>query len=93
MTGVQTCALPIFCLVGEGRAIIPIYLLAQLSILCHAYQRLVEDCAGECHIHIATDTLLRIEADLRQYLTLDEQKRTDNPALKARRGVQTDFSK
>ena len=81
------------CPIGEGRAVIPIYLLAQLSILCHAYQRVVEDYADEYHIYIATDTLLRIESDLRQYLTLDEQKRTDNPALKARRGAQTHFSK
>ena len=76
------------CLLGEGKAVIPVYLLAQLSILCHAYQRLVEDYEREYHIHISTNTVLAIESELRQYLTPEEQKRTDNPSLQWRKGAQ-----
>ena len=69
------------CLVGEGQAVVSIYLLAELLILCHACRRLVEDYAREYHMQASTNTLLRIESELRQYLTPEEQKRTDNPAL------------
>lgn len=73
------------CQVGEGKAVIPAYLLAQLSILCHAYQRLVEDFKRECHLGVSTNALLQIESELNQYLTPEEQKRTDNPLLRSRR--------
>ena len=42
------------CPVGEGQAIIPVHLLAQLSIVCHAYQRLLEDYDREHGIHTTT---------------------------------------
>jgi hypothetical protein len=70
------------CLVGEGKAIVPVYLLAVLSILCHAYQRLLEDYGHQNHWGSSENTLQRIEAELRQYLTPKEQKRTDNPYCK-----------
>jgi hypothetical protein len=79
------------CLVGEGKAIVPVYLLAQLSILCHAYQRSLEDYGHEFHTGSSEDTLQRIETELRQYLTPKEQKRTDNPLLQARRRAQSEF--
>lgn len=79
------------CLVGEGKAIVPVYLLAVLSILCHAYQRLLEDYGHQIHWGSSENTLQRIEAELRQYLTPKEQKRTDNPLLQARRRAQSEF--
>jgi len=73
------------CPVREGRAVISVYLLARLAILCHAYQRLVEDYDREHHIHTSTNTVLEIESELRQSLTPEEQQRTDNPFLQASR--------
>ena len=68
----------------EGYARIPVSLLAQLAILCHAYQRLVADFDQAKHIHTSTQTVEEIEADLRRFLTPEEQKRTDNPLLSNR---------
>src|SRR5271165_5725289 len=62
------------CPVGEGQAIIPVHLLAQLSIVCHAYQRLLEDYDREHRIHTTTDTVKQIDSELGKYLTSDEQK-------------------
>jgi len=76
------------CLVGEGQTVIPVYLLAQLSILCHAYQRLVEDFKRGHHVVVWTNTLQEIESELHQYLTPEEQQRTDNPILRSRRRAQ-----
>jgi hypothetical protein len=73
------------CPVREGRAVIPVHLLAQLAILCHAYQRLLEDYDREHHIHTSTNTVQEIEAELRQSLTPEEQRRTDNPFLQTSR--------
>lgn len=73
------------CLVKEGQAVIPVYLLAQLAILCHAYERLVHDYDREHGFHTSTETIAEIEAELREFLTPEEQKRTDNPLLTARR--------
>jgi hypothetical protein len=70
------------CLVPEGEAIISVQLLARLAILCHAYQRLVQDYDREHHIHTSTNTVQQIESELRQSLTPEEQQRTDNPFLK-----------
>jgi hypothetical protein len=73
------------CPLPEGQAIISVRLLARLAILCHAYQRLVQDYDREHHIHTSTNTVQQIESDLRQSLTPEEQQRTDNPFLKAAR--------
>ena len=73
------------CPVREGRAVISVYLLARLAILCHAYQPLVEDYDREHRIHTSTNTVLEIESELRQSLTPEEQQRTDNPFLQASR--------
>ncbi len=73
------------CPVGEGQAIIPVHLLAQLSIVCHAYQRLLEDYDREHRIHTTTNTVKQIESELCEYLTSEEQRRTDNPILNDRR--------
>jgi hypothetical protein len=82
------------CPVQEGQAVISVYLLAQLAILCHAYQRLVEDYDREHHIHTSTNTVLEIESELRQSLTPEEQRRTDNPFLqRARRDAKDANSK
>jgi hypothetical protein len=70
--------------VREGYACIPVSLLAQLAILCHAYQRLVADFDQAKHIHTSTQTVEGIEADLRRFLTPEEQRRTDNPLLSSR---------
>ena len=72
------------CPVGEGQAIIPVHLLVQLSIVCHAYQRFLEDYDREHGIHTTTDTVRKIDSELGKYLTADEQKRTDNPLLRKR---------
>ena len=67
--------------VREGYACIPVSLLAQLSILCHAYQRLVADFDEAKHIHTSTHTVEEIETDLQRFLTPEEQRRTNNPLL------------
>jgi hypothetical protein len=69
------------CLVGEGQAVVPVYLLAQLSILCQAYRRLIEDFKREYHVDASTNTVVEIESELRRYLTSEEPKRTDRPTL------------
>jgi len=72
----QMCPLP------EGQAIISVYLLARLAILCHAYQRLLGEYDREHHIHTSTNTIQEIEEELRQCLTPEEQQRTENPFLR-----------
>jgi hypothetical protein len=72
------------CPVPEGKAMISIYLLARLAILCHAYQRLLAEYDREHHIHTSTNTVREIEAELRQCLTPEEQQRTENPFLRPR---------
>jgi hypothetical protein len=72
------------CPVPEGKAMIPVYLLARLAILCHAYQRLLAEYDREHHIHTSTNTVQEIEAELRQCLTPEEQQRTENPFLRPR---------
>jgi hypothetical protein len=69
------------CPVPEGQAVISVHLLARFAILCHAHQRLVEEYDREHHIHTSTNTVLEIESELRQSLTPEEQRRTDNPFL------------
>jgi hypothetical protein len=73
------------CPLPERQAAIPVYLLVRLSILCHAYQRLLEDYDREHHIRASTNTVLQIESELCQHLTPEEQQRTDNPFLKTSR--------
>ncbi len=70
------------CPLPEGQAVISLYLLARLAILCQAYQRLIEDYDREHHIRTSTNTVQQIESELRQFLTPEEQQRTDNPFLK-----------
>jgi hypothetical protein len=72
------------CPVPEGKAMISIYLLARLAILCHAYQRLLAEYDREHQIHTSTNTVQEIEAELRQCLTPEEQQRTENPFLRPR---------
>jgi hypothetical protein len=73
------------CPLPEGQAVTPVHLLVRLSILCHAYQRLLEDYDREHHIRTSTNSVLQIESELRQHLTPEEQQRTDNPFLKTPR--------
>jgi hypothetical protein len=70
------------CPLREGQAVIPIYLLVRLSILCHAYQRLLEDYDREHHIRTSTETVRQIEFELSQHLSPEEQQRTHNPFLR-----------
>jgi hypothetical protein len=65
----------------EGQACIPVSLLAQLAVLTHAYRRLVADFDEAKRIQTSTDTAQEIEAELRHYLTPEEQRRTDNPFM------------
>jgi hypothetical protein len=74
------------CPLPEGQAVISVYLLARLAILCHAYQRLLEEYDREHHMHTSTNTVQEIEAELRQCLTLEEQQRTENPFLRPKAG-------
>jgi hypothetical protein len=71
----------LMCSVKEGEAVVPVYLLAQLAVICHGYQRLVQDLDELHHIKTTTGSVSGIEADLRRFLTPEEQKRTDNPLL------------
>jgi hypothetical protein len=71
----------LMCSVKEGEAIVPVYLLAQLSVICHGYQRLVQELDKVHGIETTTGSVSDIEADLRRFLTPEEQKRTDNPLL------------
>jgi hypothetical protein len=72
------------CSVKEGEAVVPVYLLAQLAVICHGYQRLVQELDQIHGINTSTGSVIDIEADLRRFLTPDEQKRTDNPLLSRR---------
>jgi hypothetical protein len=71
----------LMCSVKEGEAIVPVYLLAQLAVICHGYQRLVQELDKVHGIETTTGSVSDIEADLRRFLTPEEQKRTDNPLL------------
>jgi hypothetical protein len=71
----------LMCSVKEGQAVVPVYLLAQLAVICHGYQRLVQELDELHGIKTTTGSVSDIEADLRRFLTPDEQKRTDNPLL------------
>ena len=72
------------CSVKEGEAVVPVYLLAQLAVICHGYQRLIQELDQINGINTSTGSVTDIEADLRRFLTPDEQKRTDNPLLSRR---------
>jgi hypothetical protein len=74
----------LMCGVKEGEAVVPVYLLAQLAVICHGYQRLIQELDEVHGIHTTTESVSEIEADLRRFLTPDEQKRTDNPLLTRR---------
>src|SRR6202023_76221 len=71
----------LMCSVKEGEAVVPVYLLAQLAVICHGYQRLVQELDQVHGIHTTTGSVDEIETDLRRFLTPEEQKRTDNPLL------------
>jgi hypothetical protein len=71
----------LMCSVKEGEAVVPVYLLAQLAVICHGYQRLVQELDQVHGIETTTGSVTEIEADLRRFLTPEEQKRTDNPLL------------
>ena len=76
------------CPLSEGQAVIPVYLLVRLSILCHAFQRLLQDYDREHHVCTSTstsNTVRQIDSELCQHLTPEEQQRTDNPFLKTSR--------
>jgi hypothetical protein len=71
----------LMCSVKEGEAVVPVYLLAQLAVICHGYQRLVQELDQVHGIQTTTGSVTEIEADLRRFLTPEEQKRTNNPLL------------
>jgi hypothetical protein len=71
----------LMCSVKEGEAVVPVYLLAQLAVICHGYQRLVQELDQMHGIETTTGSVTEIEADLRRFLTPEEQKRTNNPLL------------
>ena len=75
----------LMCSVKEGEAVVPVYLLAQLAVICHGYQRLVQELDELHGIETTTGSVNDIEADLRRFLTPEEQKRTDNPLLTQKR--------
>ena len=73
------------CWVQPGHAAVPVYLLAQLSIVCHAYRRLLQDYDREHGFQTSTGMIEQIEDDLSRYLTPEERQRTDNPILRSRK--------
>jgi hypothetical protein len=79
----------LMCSVKDGEAVVPVYLLAQLAVICHGYQRLVQELDQIHGIKTTTGSVSGIEADLRRFLTPDEQKRTDNPLLTEKRKEKT----
>jgi hypothetical protein len=76
----------LMCSVKEGEAVVPVYLLAQLAVICHGYQRLVQELDKIHGIQTTTGSVSEIEADLRRFLTPEEQRRTDNPLLTRKSG-------
>jgi hypothetical protein len=76
----------LMCSVKEGEAVVPVYLLAQLAVICHGYQRLVQELDKVHGIQTTTGSVSEIEADLRRFLTPEEQRRTDNPLLTRKSG-------
>jgi hypothetical protein len=76
----------LMCTVKEGEAVVPVYLLAQLAVICHGYQRLVQELDKLHGIQTTTGSVSEIEADLRRFLTPEEQRRTDNPLLTRKSG-------
>jgi hypothetical protein len=77
----------------EGEACIPVSLLARLSSLCHAYQRLVADFDKARHIHTSTQTVQAIQRDMDALLTVEEQggeHAPAQPAPKAPHGLHPD---
>jgi hypothetical protein len=86
LTGKNLDALArLMCSVKEGEAVVPVYLLAQLAVICHGYQRLVQELDQVHGIETTTGSVSDIETDLRRFLTPEEQKRTDNPLLTQKR--------
>jgi hypothetical protein len=71
----------LMCSVKEGEAVVPVYLLAQLAVICHGYERLVQELDQLHGIQTTTGSVAGVESDLRRFLTPEEQKRTDNPLL------------
>ena len=71
----------LMCSVKEGEAVVPVYLLAQLAVICHGYQRLVQELDRLQGIQTTTGSVAEIESILKRFLTPSEQKRTDNPLL------------
>jgi hypothetical protein len=76
----------LMCPVKEGEAVVPVYLLAQLAVICHGYQRLVQELDKLHGIQTTTGSVSEIETDLRRFLTPEEQRRTDNPLLTRKSG-------
>jgi hypothetical protein len=69
------------CPLPEREAIVPVYLLERLSILCHAHERLLQEYERKPHFQTSTNTVLQISSELRKYLTPEEQRRIDDPLL------------
>jgi len=69
------------CPLAERHAVVPVRLLVRLSILCHAYRRLLQDYDQEHHSHSSRETVRQMEVDLRQYLTVEEQQSLDRPIV------------
>src|SRR3984957_8668348 len=76
----------LMCSVREGEAVVPVYLLAQLAVICHGYQRLVQELDKVHGIQTTTGSVNEMEADLRRFLTPEEQRRTANPLLTRKSG-------
>jgi hypothetical protein len=71
----------LMCSVKEGEAVVPVYLLAQLAVICHGYRRLVQEFDRLQGIQTTTGSVAEIESILQRFLTPSELKRTDNPLL------------
>ncbi len=63
----------LMCRVKEGNAVVPVYLLAQLAVICHGYERLVQELDELHGIKTTTGSVAEIETDLRRFLTPEEQ--------------------
>jgi hypothetical protein len=69
------------CPLAERHAVVPVRLLVRLSILCRAYRRLLQDYDQEHHSHSSSETVRQMQADLRQYLTLEEEQSLGRPIV------------
>ncbi|PWT82795.1 MAG: hypothetical protein C5B58_07575, partial [Acidobacteria bacterium] len=62
------------CPLPEGQAAVAADLLARLLLLFDAYRRLLHEQELEQHTQVSAESIWKMESELRQYLTPEEQR-------------------